>query len=280
MTRALYETLQIEPGATQDDIREAYLRLAKAYHPDMNGGQDPEGRFLAVSNAYHELCRVETPEEETDKVACPIQIEIPLPAIFAGGRHVSPLLLRERCLVCAGKGEIGKRICPACEGKGHHPLQGEVSIDIPQHSPEGTILEARFTCPQRPETLIQVSIMDAPHPAFRRVGLDIRARLVIPRRAAKQGGRFVIKGPSGDHLCFLLPGGSRTGHQVTVPGAGSPHRDGENSGNLILDIIVEQRRPLGSLLLAIARLLKIRLQRAMQISSTTDLVSKKQNGAA
>lgn len=258
MTKAYYDTLQIEPGATRDDIREAYLRLAKAHHPDLNGGQDPDGRFLAISNAYQALCRCEEEEEEeaAERATRAIQIEVPLPTIFTGGCHVSPLMLRERCPVCTGNGEIGKRICPACDGRGYHPLHGDIRVDIPQHCPEGEVLQGHFTCPQRPDTFVPLSVIDASHPAFRRVGLDIRARLVVPRKAARQGGRLAIEGPAGGRLEFPLPPNSRTGDQISIRGAGTPHRNGSNRGDLILDIVVERRKLLGGLLLSFADTLR------------------------
>lgn len=51
-----YELLGIEPGATKAEIRRAYRRLAKRYHPDANpsGGATAE-RFKEVQRAYEFL---------------------------------------------------------------------------------------------------------------------------------------------------------------------------------------------------------------------------------
>ncbi len=51
-----YRTLGIEPGATSDDIRNAYRKLAKKYHPDTNKGDErSEEHFKRVAAAYSAL---------------------------------------------------------------------------------------------------------------------------------------------------------------------------------------------------------------------------------
>ena len=48
-----YEVLGIQPRASDDDIRTAYRRAAKAAHPDRNGGD--HARMAAVNLAYEKL---------------------------------------------------------------------------------------------------------------------------------------------------------------------------------------------------------------------------------
>ena len=48
-----YAILGLAPGAVQDDLRKAYLRLALKYHPDRNpGNAAAEERFKSISHAY------------------------------------------------------------------------------------------------------------------------------------------------------------------------------------------------------------------------------------
>lgn len=49
--------LGLKPGATREDVREAYRRLNLRYHPDRPGGGDPN-KFLLISKAYAEAVQV------------------------------------------------------------------------------------------------------------------------------------------------------------------------------------------------------------------------------
>jgi len=51
-----YSVLGVERGATDDDIKKAYRRLAMQYHPDRNGGaKDAEEKFKEITEAYDVL---------------------------------------------------------------------------------------------------------------------------------------------------------------------------------------------------------------------------------
>ncbi|NIP73342.1 MAG: DnaJ domain-containing protein [Gammaproteobacteria bacterium] len=50
-----YQILGIERDASQDDIKRAYRRLARKYHPDVSKEPDAEARFKEVGEAYEVL---------------------------------------------------------------------------------------------------------------------------------------------------------------------------------------------------------------------------------
>jgi len=50
-----YEVLGVARDASADDIKRAYRRLARQYHPDVSGNAEDQEMFKAVSNAYEVL---------------------------------------------------------------------------------------------------------------------------------------------------------------------------------------------------------------------------------
>ena len=50
-----YKILEVDRHATEDEIKSAYKKLAKKYHPDINKSKDAADRFKEVNEAYYIL---------------------------------------------------------------------------------------------------------------------------------------------------------------------------------------------------------------------------------
>src|SRR5512137_2459862 len=60
--RDYYEVLGVPKTASQDDLKAAFRKLARQYHPDVNKSPDAEEQFKEINEAYAVL-------SETDKRA-------------------------------------------------------------------------------------------------------------------------------------------------------------------------------------------------------------------
>ena len=53
--RDYYEVLGVSKGASKDEIKKAYRKLSKKYHPDINKDADADEKFKEVKEAYEVL---------------------------------------------------------------------------------------------------------------------------------------------------------------------------------------------------------------------------------
>ena len=56
MGRDPYRVLEVSPGASSEELHDAYRRLVKLHHPDRNGGSEESARrFAEIQEAYEEV---------------------------------------------------------------------------------------------------------------------------------------------------------------------------------------------------------------------------------
>lgn len=55
MAKSLYETLEISENASESEIKKAYRKLARQYHPDVNKDPKAEDKFKEINAAYEIL---------------------------------------------------------------------------------------------------------------------------------------------------------------------------------------------------------------------------------
>ena len=149
-----YAILQVARDASEDDVRSAYRKLARQFHPDVNTAEDAHVRFKEVTEAYEVLSDPQRRQRydmfgSTDGTVgfgiddlfntffggemrrrergpmrgadLRMQIEIELIDSVRGGERVIKVPRLETCERCDGDGaEPGSTAttCAACSGKG------------------------------------------------------------------------------------------------------------------------------------------------------------------
>ncbi len=63
MAKSLYETLEVNENASADEIKKAYRKLARKYHPDVNKDKDAEEKFKEINAAYEVLSNKEKKQQ-------------------------------------------------------------------------------------------------------------------------------------------------------------------------------------------------------------------------
>ena len=115
--RVYYEILGLEENASDQEIRQAFRRLALKYHPAVNKDPEAEERFKEIYEAYQALLAVAKPSRQKAKreLTCDICVGtgeiISLWTQVPGGETL-------RCFMCLGS---GKEPTPSRE-RNHTPL--------------------------------------------------------------------------------------------------------------------------------------------------------------
>lgn len=63
MAKSLYETLEITENSSPDEIKKAYRKLARKYHPDVNKDPNAEEKFKELNAAYEVLSNPEKKQQ-------------------------------------------------------------------------------------------------------------------------------------------------------------------------------------------------------------------------
>lgn len=63
-----YKTLGVSENASKEEIKSAYRKLAKKYHPDLNKEKGADKKFIEITKAYNALVNGDTePDEDSDR---------------------------------------------------------------------------------------------------------------------------------------------------------------------------------------------------------------------
>jgi curved DNA-binding protein len=237
-----YELLGVPPGADREEIRRAYHRLARRYHPDVSTDPAAEQRFHAITTAYEVLSdparrarydreRAPRPRARTrrDPFPSPGLVDIgDLLDRSRGGRRVR---VDRRPVAGSGRGadleaEIEISVADAyLGGRGEvtiataaGPRRCEVSIPPGAVDGQRIRLAGRGAAGPgggRPGDL-RLVVRIAPHPRYRLEGRDLIVALPLSPWEAVLGARVTVDTPAGQRE-VEVPAGSSTGRRLPLP---------------------------------------------------------------
>ena len=216
--RDYYEVLGIDKNATEADIKRAYRRMARKYHPDLNKEhpKEAEENFKKVNEAYHVLSDADKraqydqrrsrngPEQGAD---LRYDMEITLREAASGIHKTFTVTKNETCDHCHGDGaEPGSSVdtCHACHGTGQQR--------IVRNSPFGQMVNV-VTCPDCGGT-----------------------GKIIKNKCSRCHGSGTTR--KQKKLEVNIPAGADTGVRMRISGEGEPGKRGGPKGDLYVYIYV------------------------------------------
>ena len=264
-----YQGLGVARDAPADEVKRAYRRLARKYHPDVSKEPDAERRMKEVNEAYAVLS---DPEKRAayDKLGSGYrggQDFRPPPDWDAGfefsergfapeeaagfsdffseifgrmrGRashahgndHHARILLDLEDAFTGAERQISLQ-APKLDGKGRVTLETRtLNVKIPKGIREGQII--RLAGQAQPGDLL-LEVRFRPHPRFRPDGRDLHLTLPVAPWEAALGAVVPVDLPGGT-LNVRIPPGAQPGKQLRVRGRGIPSNP---PGDLYFDIQV------------------------------------------
>jgi curved DNA-binding protein len=203
-----YNIMALERDASQDEIRRAYRKLARKYHPDVSKEADAEKRFKELGEAYAVL-------KDPEKRAAYDQ----LGANWKGGQDFQP----------PPDWDTGFEF----SGGGHAGGDGSTYSDFFE-----TLFGQGFGSAQA----------DRRHAGFHADGEDHHAKVLIDLEDAFQGAtrNITLRTPELDSsghltakqrtLSVKIPKGVKQGQRIRLSGQGSPGLGQGRAGDLYLEV--------------------------------------------
>lgn len=201
-----YKTLGVEKSATQDEIKRAYRKLARKYHPDLNKEEGSEDKFKEIGEANEVL-------SDTEKRAAYDQ----LGKGYRPGQEFRPPPDWDAGFEFSGGEEAGAHEFSDF----FESLFGEA---IRQR--RGTSARTRFRAKgQNHHAKVLVDLEDALHGAKRTI--------VLKLPELSENGQLAIRERK---LEVTIPKGVREGQHIRLKGQGAPGLGGGEQGDLYLEI--------------------------------------------
>lgn len=221
LDRDLYEILGVKPTATDAEIRKAFHKMAKQYHPDRNPGDAAsEQKFKEVSFA-HEVLRDKQKRAQYDQMRA------------TRGRG-------------GPRGRAGQGAGGAPGGNWNYegaPFSAEAFGDFGLGDLFQEIFGGGFSGggPGGPGGMggARGGFQRRGGAGFARRGADREASLTISFQEAARGGERALEFTDGRRITVKIPEGVKDGGRIKLSQQGDPGAGGGPAGDLILSLQVQ-----------------------------------------
>ena len=254
MSNSLYETLGVSEKATSDEIKKAYRRLARKYHPDINKDPGAEDKFKEINAAY-EILSDEKKRAQYDRHGDAMfggqnfhdfasssgmgNLDEILKNIFGGGgfsgfRQTGGFSGFEDDEDLDSRAKVTIPFDVAVKG-GEHSINfnGEnIKIKIPNGINNGEKLRIKGKgSGGRGDLILTVNI--APSDEYERDGDDLYKDVLIPLKTMMFGGKIDVKTLKKD-VTIKIAENSKSGQKIRLKGYGVQNRKSGIFGDLYL----------------------------------------------
>lgn len=263
-----YVVLGVEPGAGEAEIKQAYRRLARRYHPDVSKEKGAEDRFKAVNEAY-EVLRDKEKRAQYDAMRAggyrPGAEFRPPPGFGAGGfggqadgvggfSDFFEAFFGAKARQRASASGAGRRSAPPRGDQRFAlavPLEVAYAGGVQRIELDGREFEVKVPAGIRPGQVIRLAgkaagggdllleVDYAPHPQFEVDGRNVLHVLALPPWDAVLGTTATVP-TLGGAVELKIPRDSDAGLKLRLKGRGLP---GVPPGDQIVEIEITAPKP-------------------------------------
>ena len=228
MSKSLYETLEVSPNATSDEIKKSYRRLARKYHPDINKEKDAEEKFKEINAAY-EILSDDGGGGFSQGTGGFGGFESFGGFGGFGGRSQPNLDINAQITIPFSTAILG--------GKHNINLQNQnFDIKIPAGIRDGETIRLRGKGKtmgnQSGDVLLKVSV--APHPQYSQDGDNLTKKFDLPLKTALFGGKVEIE-TLYKTITLKVPKNTKNNQRFRVKELGAYNRKSKTNGDLYLE---------------------------------------------
>lgn len=274
MAKSLYQTLEIPENASADEIKKAYRKLARKYHPDINKEPGAEDKFKEINAAY-EVLSDENKKAQYDRFGDSMfggqsfhdfrsaqgnmDINDILSHIFGQGGFGAGTSQNFSGSFGGGFGgfndfggfgggvdnDIRDSITIPFEsallGSSYHynGKSGEFNIKIPAGIRDNETIRLKGKGAQTRygtgDLLLKVKV--APNPEYSIEGDDLFKEIEVPLKLALFGGKMKVSTLQKD-ITITIPQNTKNGQKLRIKELGLKNRKTQHTGNLYLCVKV------------------------------------------